>query len=323
MTAPRVPNNRVRVLWNEEGLTSYQELLSSSLPLLLESLSTDLPCHSQALTSTLLNCSNFALNRAAELSFKTIQLSKKPKPRNPTVDPDVRVAQVAALLAARHVRTLRSSSSTSPHDLQAALHECKSATSALRAAVRSSQNHSARQRDTLLHTVLSEDPSKLQAAVRRAKTDNTPSVHLLQVGKNCYEGDGVPDGFFEALLKLKVPDPAEQNSDPSFLAASNTYLNIIELAKSGPPIPAISIDEAEMLLKRLRQDVLDLFSISARHYTAGGQAGLLHFAALLNLLIANVNLTSAEELNSAWAVMLYKGHGKPRSSCRSWRCIST
>ena len=90
-----------------------------------------------------------------------------------------------------------------------------------------------------------------------------------------------------------------------------------------PPIPAISIDEAEMLLKRLRQDVLDLFSISARHYTAGGQAGLLHFAALLNLLIANVNLTSAEELNSAWAVMLHKGHGKPRSSCRSWRCIST
>ena len=323
MTAPRVPNNRVKVLWDEDGLASYQELLSSALPLLRESLSTDLPCQSQTLTSTLLNCSNFALNRAAELSFKTIKLSRKPKPRNLAVNPEIKVTQVSSLLAARHVRKLRSSPSTPPHVLEAALQECKSATSSLRAAVRSGQNHSARQRDELLHSVLSKDPSKLHAAVRRAKTVSTPSVHFLQVGKNCYEGDGVPDGFFEALLKLKVPDTPAQDSDPSFMAASNTYLNIIKVAKSGPPIPAISIDEAEALLKRLRQDVLDLFSISARHYSAAGQAGLHHFAAILNLLIANVNLTSAEELNSAWAIMLHKGHGKPRSSCRSWRCIST
>jgi hypothetical protein len=48
--------------------------------------------------------------------------------------------------------------------------------------------------------------------------------------------------------------------------------------------------------------------LASRHYSAADQAGLHHFAATINLLIANVNLTSAEELNSAWEVMLHKGH---------------
>ena len=74
---------------------------------------------------------------------------------------------------------------------------------------------------------------------------------------------------------------------------------------------------------RVRPDVLDLFSISARHYLKAGAAGHEHFASLLNLIISNINLSTAAELNSAWSVMLHKGHSKPRSLCRSWRCIST
>ena len=139
LTAPRVPNTRVRVIWDEDGLARYQDLLSSSLPLLIKSLSPVLSCSSHALVSTLLNCSNFTLNRAAELCFKTIQLSEKPKPRNISVDPIIKKAQVSALLAARQVRNLRSSPSTSAHDLQVAVLVCKSATSHLRAAVRTSQ----------------------------------------------------------------------------------------------------------------------------------------------------------------------------------------
>ena len=74
---------------------------------------------------------------------------------------------------------------------------------------------------------------------------------------------------------------------------------------------------------RVRPDVLDLFSISARHYLKAGPAGHEHFASLLNLIISNINLSTAAELNSAWSVMLHKGHSKPGSLCRSWRCIST
>ena len=68
---------------------------------------------------------------------------------------------------------------------------------------------------------------------------------------------------------------------------------------------------------------MDLYSVSTRHFLVAGPAGILHFTFLLNLLIAYVNLTTAKEVNSAWAIMLHKGHGKPRSAARSWRCIST
>ena len=56
---------------------------------------------------------------------------------------------------------------------------------------------------------------------------------------------------------------------------------------------------------------------------SAGVAGLQHLTALLNLVISNINLSTAVELNSDWSIMLHKGHSKPRSQCRSWWCIST
>ena len=40
-------------------------------------------------------------------------------------------------------------------------------------------------------------------------------------------------------------------------------------------------------------------------------------------LLENVNLTGIEELNNIWACILFKGHGKDKSSDRSYRTIST
>ena len=77
------------------------------------------------------------------------------------------------------------------------------------------------------------------------------------------------------------------------------------------------------LLHRLKPDVNDLYSITPRHYINAGMEGALHFCALLNIIIQNVNLSSLEELNSVWAMILYKGHGKDKESDRSYRTIST
>ena len=313
VVTPRVPNTRVRVLWDQEGLEQYESLLSSTLPLLEDSL---LNTSSPSLTSILLDCTNFALNRAAEISFKTVQLSKPPTLKKPYVCPEVRKAQDAALKAAQSFQALRSSPAPSPLDIDAALSTKSSCSSALRAAIRASGSKAARQRDELIHSVLSSDPRKLQIAVRKAKSLGTPDVHMLQVGKHSYTGDSVPDGFYEALLALKVPENSP-HSIPDFLSTSENYRHIVELAKSGPPLPSLSLHEAVCLLKRVRPDVIDLFSVSSRHYLAAGSASLL------NLLICNINLSTVLELNSAWSVMLHKGHNKPRSLCRSWRCIST
>ena len=319
IVAPRVLNTRVKVLWSQEGQHQYETLLTSSLPLLQHSL---LCQTSPSLASILLDCTNFAFNRVAELSFNTIKLSNPPIQRQPSVSPDVKLAQTTALKAAQTLQTTRSSPSSSPLDIQAALSAKSSATSALRAAVRSTTRQAARQRDELLHSVLSSDPSKLQTAVRKAKSMEVPAVDLLQVGKHTYAGDSVPDGFFESLLKLKVPENSPTSSS-EFLSTSENYRHIIEMAKSGPPLPSLSTQDAVKLLERVRPDVLDLYSISARHYLMAGTAGHEHFAALLNLIISNINLSTAAELNSAWAIMLHKGHSKPRCLCRSWRCIST
>ena len=319
VVAPRVTNSRVKVLWDLEGSEQYKSLLSSTLPLLEKSL---LNTSSPSLTSILLDCTNYALNRAAELSFKTLQLSKPPTIKKISLSPEVRQAQAAALKASQNLQTLRCSPSPSPQDIEEALSMKSSCSSALRAAVRVSRSQAARHRDEMVHSVLTTDPRKLQAAVRKAKSKGTPAVHLLQVGRHSYAGDSVPDGFYEALLSLKVPENLP-NSSPDFFSTSENFRHIIELAKSGPPLPSLSLHEAEELLKRVRPEVLDLFSISARHYLAAGGAGVQHFASLLNLVICNINLSTATELNSAWSVMLHKGHNKPRSLCRSWRCIST
>ena len=320
MFAPRVPNERVRVCWDNAGKEQYQALLSSSLPLLRHSLACS---SSPSLTSVLLRCTNLALCRAAEESFKTVELSKPPPQTKVHVNSSIKTAQISALTAHSTLRSLQNTPSASTASLQLAMNEANKASSALRSTIRSHSAGQARQRDELLQSVLSSDPRKLFKSVRKAKSAGTPSLHMLQVGKNVYTEDAVPDGFFESLLSLKNPDPNIRLSNPAFLSTSTSFLHIVELAKAGPPLPALSTTEAEKILLRLRPDVLDLFSISARHYLAAGSSGVEHFASLLNLVISNINLATLAELNSAWSIMLHKGHGKARSLCRSWRCILT
>ena len=88
-------------------------------------------------------------------------------------------------------------------------------------------------------------------------------------------------------------------------------------------IPQVSYADAEQLLKSLKTDVNDLYSITARHYTNAGIEGITHFMFLLNTIITNINLSSLDYLNSVWAMILHKGHGKDRESDRSYRTIST
>ena len=75
VVAPRDPNTRVKVLWDDDDQEQYKILLSSTLPLLQEHLYNPA---SPSLSSILLDCSSYALTRAAEDCFKTVQLSQPP-----------------------------------------------------------------------------------------------------------------------------------------------------------------------------------------------------------------------------------------------------
>ena len=104
LSTPKVQNTRIKVCWKSgEGLKQYKSLLASSLPLLHESLSSP---PSQALVSVLLKCTNFALNRAAEVSFKTVKISINSDNKEVVIDRNVKKAQKEALQASKNLRTL-------------------------------------------------------------------------------------------------------------------------------------------------------------------------------------------------------------------------
>ena len=48
-----------------------------------------------------------------------------------------------------------------------------------------------------------------------------------------------------------------------------------------------------------------------------------HYHLMLNALLLNVNNTVIDEVNNAYACILYKGHSKDRSSANSYRTITT
>ena len=230
-TAPRVRNTRVKVLWDDDGKESYQSLLSSTLPFLQENLTSP---SSPALTSILIDSTNQALRRAAETSFRTIKLSSPPKPRSPHC-PELAAAQRAALLEHKGLKALISSPLASPVALKAARQSASAASAALRSALRRNAQEVASRRDSLLHSVLSSNPNNLFKAVTRIQRSSTPVLNDLQVGNRRYTGEAVPDGFFDALTSLKIPNPHTFSSNPSYITAEENYHHILENPIICPP----------------------------------------------------------------------------------------
>ena len=88
-------------------------------------------------------------------------------------------------------------------------------------------------------------------------------------------------------------------------------------------LPEISLEDSYNILLKLKPHVNDYFSITAQHYISAGSKGLLHFHYLLNIIIKDVNLASVEDLNAAYALLLYKGSRKLKTNERFYRTIST
>ena len=112
-------------------------------------------------------------------------------------------------------------------------------------------------------------------------------------------------------------------STVSFRETLRDFNHIMEMARNSCKLPVINIDESIRILYSVRDDVNDLFSITASHFINAGATGLRHFHFLLSALIKNIDNSSLSELNDIWAMILYKGHSKDRENARSYRTIST
>ena len=100
-------------------------------------------------------------------------------------------------------------------------------------------------------------------------------------------------------------------------------LKSVPVCRSGGSLNDISVADAPSLLNRIKSNVIDQFSITPNHYLYAGHAGWKHFSLLLNALLRDVENTCIEEVNTAYACILFKGHNKDKTSCSSYRTIST
>ena len=320
VTAPRVPNKRVKVLWSEKKQPLYESMVSPLLTSLRERWGSS---SGSGATSVLLSSTNDALNLAAQATQKFVSLAKPPNPR-PTTHPEVREAQLAALASARHLRLLSSASQPDPASLLQARETHQQTRAELQRLSRSVESAAAAARDEKLFSICSGDSSSIFKSLRSLKSSSSAAtIQRLTVGDKTYVGEHVPDGFFDSLSSLKCPNMSYIHDSPSYSRFNLDYEMVVKICQSGIKIPKISESKGRDLLRSLKADVNDLFSITARHYLNAGSEGAKHFTFLLNHIISNVNLSSLDILNSVWAIILFKGHGKDKESERSYRFIST
>jgi len=155
----------------------------------------------------------------------------------------------------------------------------------------------------------------------KIKTQN--NIHKLQVDDLTFEGNSVPDGFFQSISSLKKIDREFLTRSELYQSAQDTYRYVLKICRSGQHIPKVSLQTAEAILKSLRPSVNDFYSITPAHFLNGGSNALVHFQFLINSAIDDINNMAIEELNMVWACILHKGHDKDKFNHRSYRTIST
>ena len=190
--------------------------------------------------------------------------------------------------------------------------------------MRRSQNSENIKRDEHLYSILTNNSNDVFKSIKALKnTSSRSKLQKLTVGNKTYEGEHVPDGFFDSLKSLKTIDIQAFESSPSNSFLLSDYPNIMKLCEQKSDLPLIPMNKSTEILHRLRPSVSDLYSISPLHYIHGGIEAYKHFNFLLNSIIHDVNTASLIELNSVHGLVLYKGHKKEKTSDRSYRTIST
>ena len=320
ISAPRVPNRRVKILWDDDKIPAYENLVSHQLTQLMNLWQ---PPYSPTTFSLLLQSTNDILSTCAQSTNRYLDLSIQREPR-PSRHPGVRAAHKKSLLAAKKLRLLKSRHPADSPLIAAAEGQLSLAKSEARSLTRAWHLTQSAKRDELLHTILSDDPRRLYSHIRSTKSGpSTSKIHSLKVAGKIYRGEQVCDGFFDSLSSLKAPDMTPIHDSSSYKQIKTDYDLILRICSAGIKVPPITGKDAMLLLHSLKPDVNDLHSITPAHYINAGLQGAIHFTRLLNAIIEDINLSSIDQLNSVWAMVLHKGHGKDKGLDRSYRTIST
>ena len=313
LTAPKVANNRSKVIWTEEGIDAYQDLVRPHLSRLQELWLSSKP--SKTALSLLLESTTNILTTSASMCNRTITLSSRPSPKSRRTPRQVRLSSRRLLNLFKRLKQL-----SDQHDAFKSLKlEYNQAKAHHRKLVRHLKAMDASNRDASLLA----NPSQTFRRIRAYKRNNLGKINLLNVGDKQYVGEQVADGFYDSISQLKTRDHGKLARSSHFKNSTSEFSSILDLCKSGKPLPQISRAKSLHILQRMSPDVTDFFGLTPNHYNHAGPAGWDHFYRLLNALISDIRNIIIFEVNAVHACIYFKGHGKDKSSSRSYRTIST
>ena len=318
---PTVPNTRVRVKWSTENIPAYQNLVQQRLADIRNRWAVP---SSRACVSILIKLSSDILNSAAISSNSSVSLSIENTKKSSRIP---RVIKTALNLAKRRLQQLKK---LSPQDAGFALAQLKAkdAKTNLRKVVRKANSDKNTTNDQKMFSILSSnDSSGIYRKIRALKSSSTKAIPFLQVGNTQYLGENVKAGFYDSISTLKTRYHDRNRNiiwdDIETIDYAEDYQYILDICNNKRDLPNISVKDSTDILKRMKASVNDFFSITPAHYLNAGDAGLEHFNYLLNIVIEDVNNASIDELNACYALLLHKGHEKPRTRDTAYRTIST
>ena len=311
VTAPRLQNNREKVTWSDEGADKYCSLVMPALQLLRESW---LVPGSTVCMSVLLQLTSFVMTTAARLTNQVVTLGTRHNRKSMNTPRTIRIAKQRLGRAHKNMKKNKSEVSEKFYKM-----ELKN----YRKCVRLFRLQEQGKTEAKLLTILSDNPSSLYNYIRSCKTTSQTKIEKLTVQNKTYVGDRVPDGFYDAMTSLKTCDNSVLLAEPAIADQIDNYRLITNLSREPQPLPVITFEVALKLLRRLKKNVKDHYSITALHYFNAGDEGIAHFQAILNAMISDTDNATLEELNIAHGIILYKGHKKIKTDERSYRCISS
>ena len=122
LCAPKIPNDRLKIIWSDEGVADYQRLVVPQLHRLSELW---LDPSSKNSTSLLLKSTNDVLSLSAKSTNRYITLSTKPQDKSHKIPRHLKSQAQFLLKMWKHVKILRQSHDSNSPILQEALHSYK------------------------------------------------------------------------------------------------------------------------------------------------------------------------------------------------------
>ena len=320
VTAPKVHNTRHKIVWDESSKEEYELLLSMHLPR-IRNLWMD--SSSPSSMSILFEATSMILSQAALLLNKSIDLSSSVSTKSANIPPAIQRSNRCLARAAKKLRMQSNNPLFSPKVVEDTRTKYKAMKSKHQRLIRRRRMNENCKRDSKTFSVFSSNTSSLFKAVRSSKSSSNIAVKKLTVRDRIYEAESVNDGFYDSISHLKSQVHAELISSLQFEAENTNYENILRVCKAGEKVPRISIEKTNEILTSIRPSVADYASITGYHFRNGGPTAITHLQEVLNAVLDNLAIMDIEPLNTAWACILFKGHGKDRTSSESYRTISS